>query len=159
MTDLERVLSVNLIGAIRIANGVLPGMVERGSGLLVNVASIAGLRAYSGHSAYCASKFGLVGWSRAVRKDLRGTGVRVGIVCPPAVDTGFFETAGRPEIRDENRKNGMVSPEDVARSILGLIEQEQDEVVISSRARLLYALDRVAPQLVDGLQRWKDRNR
>ena len=157
--DLERVLNVNLIGAIRVANDVLPGMVARGSGTLVNVASIAGLRAYAGHSAYCASKFGLVGWSRAIRKDLRGSGVHVGIVCPPAVDTGFFETAGRPEIREDNRKNGMVSPTEVAQSILELIVKGQNEVVISARARLLYALDRVAPRVVDGLQKWKDRDR
>lgn len=156
-SDLERILAVNLVGAIRVANGVLPGMVERGEGVMVNIASIAGLRAYAAHSAYCASKFGLVGWSKAVRKELRGTGVRVSIVCPPAVDTPFFETAGRPEFREENKKNGMVSPVDVARSIVSAISESPEQVVISPRARLLYALDRVAPSFVDRLQQWKDR--
>jgi short-subunit dehydrogenase len=155
--DLERILSVNLVGAVRVASQVLPSMVERGSGVVINVASVAGVRGYASHSAYCASKFGLVGWSRAIRKDLRGTGVSVCIVCPPAVDTPFFATAGRPEFREENKKNGMVSPVEVARHIVQSITAEQAEVVISGRARLLYALDRLAPSFVDRLQQWKDR--
>jgi short-subunit dehydrogenase len=155
--DLERVLQVNLVGAVRVANGVLPRMVARGSGVMVSVASVAGLRGYPRHSAYCASKFGLVGWSRAIRKDLRGTGVSVSIICPPAVDTPFFETAGRAEFRQENKKNGMVSPVEVARCIVRAILDEQTEVVISGRARMLHALDRMAPSLVDRLQKWKGR--
>lgn len=155
--DLERILSVNLVGAVRVANHFLPMMVAQGSGTMVSVASIAGLRAYGKHSAYCASKFGLVGWSKSVRKDLRGTGVSVSIVCPPAVDTPFFATAGRPEIREENRKNGMVTPEEVAETVVKVIAEQTPQVVISGRAKLLYALDRMVPSFVDRLQQFKDR--
>ena len=86
-----------------------------------------------------------------------GNGVSVSIVCPPAVDTPFFATAGRPEIREENRKNGMVTPEEVAETVVKVIGEQTPQVVISGRAKLLYALDRMVPSFVDRLQQFKDR--
>jgi short-subunit dehydrogenase len=72
------------------------------------------------------------------------------------VDTPFFETAGRADIREENKKNGMVSPGLVARAIVEAIDGDRDEVIISGRARLLHLLDGVAPSVIDRLQQWKD---
>ena len=62
--DLSTILDVNLLGVARVTQAVLPSMVTAGRGVIVNVASVAGRRAYPRHTAYCASKHALIGWSR-----------------------------------------------------------------------------------------------
>ena len=81
-SDFRRVLDVNLLGVMRMTRAILPSMIDQGSGIVVNVASVAGHRGYPRHTAYCASKHALVGYSRALRKDLQGTGVQIVEVCP-----------------------------------------------------------------------------
>lgn len=150
--DVQRILDVNLLGAVRMTRALLPGMVERADGAIVNVASVAGLRGYPEHTAYCASKHALVGWSRALRKDLRGSGVSVVTICPPAVNTPFFANAGFPDFRERHRGLSLMSPEAVAKAIVDATARGEWEVVLSARARALRVLDRVAPRLLDRLQ-------
>jgi uncharacterized protein len=157
--DLQRVLDVNLLGCVRVAGAFLPDMRAAGRGCLVQMASVAGLRGYPRHTAYCASKHALVGWSRALRKDLRGSGVDVVVVCPPAVDTPFFANAGYTTWREDHPGFAPMRPEAVADATIEAIRRRRREVVVSPRARALHALDQLAPSLVDGLQAWKTRLR
>jgi len=79
---------------------ILPGMIERRSGHVVNIASAAGLVSNPGMSVYCASKWAMVGWSDSVRLELEAanTGVRVTTVLPYYIDTGMFEGVRSPFI-------------------------------------------------------------
>lgn len=155
--DFERVLAVDLLGCVRVAQAFLPTMVQAGSGCLVNIASVAGLRGYPRHTAYCAAKHGLIGWSRALRKDLQGTGVSVVVVCPPAVDTPFFERAGYFTWKQDHPGFQPMTADAVATGVVRALQRRTRQVVLSRRAQLLYAVDTAAPGLIDGLQAWKNR--
>jgi short-subunit dehydrogenase len=145
LDDLRLLLEVDLVGAVRVAQALLPGMITRGSGTLVQLASVASLRGFSRQTAYCAAKHALVGWSEALRQELRGSGVRVCVVCPPAVDTPFFARAGWPEVVREHPRWRPLSAEHVAAATLEAVARGDEELVLGSRLRLLQAATRVSP--------------
>ncbi|MCB9777259.1 MAG: SDR family NAD(P)-dependent oxidoreductase [Alphaproteobacteria bacterium] len=154
--DIQKVMDVNLYGAVRLTRALLPAMVERGDGVVCSIASVAGERGYPKHTAYCASKHALIGWSRALQKDLRGTGVDVVIVCPPAVDTPFFENAGFADYKAQHPGLALMHPDAVAAGTLDAVQRRAGQVILSPRARVLWLLDKLAPPVVERLQRWKD---
>jgi NADP-dependent 3-hydroxy acid dehydrogenase YdfG len=111
-------IAVNLRGTFLVNRAVLPGMLERGSGLIVNLGSVAGRKAYKGNAAYSASKFGLRGYHEVLLEELRGTGVRASLVEPAATDTSIWDELDPDENpRLPNRKE-MLRPEDVAEAVL-----------------------------------------
>jgi uncharacterized protein len=131
---LSAVLDVNLLGVVRMTQAILPSMVKAAQGVIVNVASVAGRRAYPRHTAYCASKHALIGWSEALRLDLEGSGVDVVVVNPPAVETPFFEHAGYHTFAEDHPGLRLMSAE-------------------GGLARLLMAASTLAPGLLDELRR------
>lgn len=130
----EKMMDVNFHGARRVAGALLPGMVERGYGRVVSVASSAGLIGYPYVAAYCASKFALVGYTRAAGLELAGKGVGFGAVCPHYVDTpllkssidnlvektGKTEAEARAFFAGENPGGRLVTPGEVADAVLAL---------------------------------------
>jgi short-subunit dehydrogenase len=89
--DLDTTMRTNFTSPIRMAMTLLPHMLERGSGLIVNVSSMGGRLGIAHEAAYCASKFAMAGWSESARIDLDGTGVRVKLVLPGPIDTEIWE--------------------------------------------------------------------
>ncbi len=89
--DWEEMVDTNLKGLLYVTRTVLPGMVERGRGHVVNIGSIAGHEVYPGGNVYCASKFAVTALGRAMAVDTLGTGVRVSSVDPGMVETEFSE--------------------------------------------------------------------
>lgn len=97
--DWRRLFSVNVDGVFRCTRAVLPGMLERHRGSIVNVASVAGISGLTNRFAYCATKGAVVSMTRATALDFAGTGVRVNCVCPGTIDTPWVESmaAGAPD--------------------------------------------------------------
>jgi 2-hydroxycyclohexanecarboxyl-CoA dehydrogenase len=98
----DRTYEVNLKGAFTTTHVALPGMVERGSGRIVNIASEAGKVGSSGSVAYSAAKGGVIAFSKALAREVAGRGVTVNAVCPGPTDTPLLERslAGQPKLRD-----------------------------------------------------------
>ncbi len=111
---LEAMIDVNLKGTLYLAAATLPHLIASGAGDFVSVASVAALRAYPGEAVYNASKFGQLGFTRALDHELREHGVRATNVCPGGIATDFAMGTGRSEGSTE----GMMSAEDVADTVL-----------------------------------------
>lgn len=125
---IDQNLAVNLRAPITLARAALPAMLERGSGHLVFVGSVAGITASPGGSMYSATKFGLRGFADGLRQDLHGTGVGVSTVMPGFVrDAGMFADSGMrlpPGVR-------TVSPERVGQSVVRAIMRNKGEIVVA----------------------------
>ena len=110
----ERVVAVNLLGTAAVVRAAMPHL-ERAGGRVVTVASTLGLRALSDATAYCASKFGVVGFSRALAAETAG---RVGVTCliPGGMQTAFFD--GRPEQYKPPADAKLAPPREVAETVV-----------------------------------------
>ncbi|OBH89033.1 SDR family oxidoreductase [Mycobacterium sp. E2733] len=95
--EVEDVMRVNFFAPMRLTLALLPRMLARGSGLIVNVSSVGGRLGIIHESAYCASKFALCGWSEAMAVDLHGSGVSVKLIEPGPVDTEIWDQPGSEE--------------------------------------------------------------
>lgn len=89
LTDLQRMMDVNVYGAVRCTKAFLPHFLARKKGQVIMMASIAGLAAARNMAFYCASKFALVAISRTLQQELSGTGVYCSVICPGVAQTGF----------------------------------------------------------------------
>jgi NAD(P)-dependent dehydrogenase (short-subunit alcohol dehydrogenase family) len=114
----DRNLAVNLRGPFLVVRALLPAMLERGSGRIVNVGSVAGRRALPGNAAYGASKFGLRGMHEVLVEELRGTGVAATLVEPAATDTRLWDPLAPDERGDLPSRDAMLQPDDVAEAVL-----------------------------------------
>lgn len=125
---------------------------------IVNVASVGGLVAHPLNVAYCASKHALVGFSRALRLELAGTGIQVVTVCPAGTRTEFFEVA-RGEIPFPGTFDRLAAPpEKVARAIVRASRKRRGMVLPGWQAKLLCWADRWLPWLsAAGNVRYRDR--
>src|SRR5262249_34545179 len=119
------VLDVNLRGVITGTKLALRSMLPRGRGHIVNLASISGETYSGGEATYCASKYGVVGFTDACRFELPGRGVHFTLVLPALVDTQL--TAGAGRLRFVNRR---VSPEQVAAAIVGGLRRPRRRVYV-----------------------------
>ena len=149
---LREVMEINFYGQIRVFQAFREGLLGR-RGALLQVASVAGLRGYPDHTAYCASKHALIGWTEALRMEWRGRGVGVHVLCPPAVDTPFFASAGRPNFAADHPGLRLLSAEEVAEAGVAMLERGERRRVVGARARLLYGLSLVAPGVIERLRR------
>ena len=84
---MTRTLATNLVGMASTFHPFLPAMTNRGSGRLVGIGSVAGIRGLPGHGAYCASKAGVISYCESLRGELRASGVKVVTICPGYIDT------------------------------------------------------------------------
>lgn len=118
VASLDAQLGVNLRAPFLLVRALLPGMLARGSGLVVNVGSVAGRRAFPANAAYSASKFGLRGFHEVLLEELRGTGVRATLVEPAATDTELWDPLDPDNDPGLPDRAAMLTPGDVAEAVL-----------------------------------------
>jgi 3-oxoacyl-[acyl-carrier protein] reductase len=117
--DWDRVLNTNLKSVFLVSRAVVPAMIKRGAGDIINISSLAGRNAFAGGGIYCASKWGLQGLSACMAEDLREHGIRVSVICPGSVATGFSTGSARGP-KDPAK---VLSPEDVAHAVEMIVTQ------------------------------------
>lgn len=122
--DVESVMRVNFLAPMRLTLALLPRMLTRNSGLIVNVSSVAGRLGIKHESAYCASKFALCGWSEALAIDLAATGVSVRLIEPGPVDTEIWD---QPDNDAPLYRGPKVSAEEVADGIIAAMDSDNFE--------------------------------
>ncbi|MGL4252688.1 MAG: SDR family oxidoreductase [Fusobacteriaceae bacterium] len=119
----QQMLDVNVMGVMNGMQIVMGDMKERKTGTIINISSIAGVKPFGNHAAYCASKYGVVGLSEVARMELSSHNVRVMRVCPGAVDTELLSHTTSDDIKDgylqwkESTGVGAITPADVAKTI------------------------------------------
>jgi 3-oxoacyl-[acyl-carrier protein] reductase len=120
--DWDSVVNTNLKAAFLLSREVAPGMVRRGCGHIVQIVSLAGKSAFAGGAIYCASKWGLLGFSKCLAEDLRPHGIRVSAICPGTVATDFSPHAGKDTSK-------MLQPEDVAHAVESIVTQSPQSFI------------------------------
>ena len=146
-------MDTNFFGAVYCTQAVLPQMLERGAGSIVNVASITGLMGYARMGGYCATKFAMVGWSEALRDEVIGRGVRVALVCPATTDTEFFVKAERGKMPGASRLMLAVPPQRVARSICAAAADGRYRRVMPPLAAVFMRFKEITPRFAHALFR------
>jgi 3-oxoacyl-[acyl-carrier protein] reductase len=122
--DFDRVVNTNLKGIFLTCRSVLPHMTKRKRGQIINIASIAGKAGSAGRALYCASKFGVVGFTESLYQEVREHGVRVSLICPGSTNTTFSPKESKGKARDR-----MLQPEDVAHAVRMLLGQEANSFI------------------------------
>lgn len=127
LAEVQATMTVNFASPVRLTLALLPGMLERDRGCIVNVSSFGGRAGIPAETAYCASKFALCGWSEAMAIDLWHTGVDVRLILPGAVDTDIWD---RPGSDPAHYAGELAPPEVVAEGIVAAIEGDAFETYV-----------------------------
>lgn len=131
----QKIISINLIGAMNLLHCVLPGMAERGRGKVVNIASDAGRVGSSGEAPYSACKGGIIALTKTLARELANKGVRLNVVCPGLTETNmleqFMQGAGNPEkLREAYRRaipvGRLGKPDDLPGAVLFFASDDAD---------------------------------
>ncbi len=124
LDEVRRAMTVNYLSPVAMTLALLPRMLERRSGTIVNVSSLGGRLGIATEAAYCGSKFALAGWSESLAADLVGTGVSVRLILPGAIDTEIWDQPGN----DAPLYSGPLVPADeVAEGIVASLDSSAFE--------------------------------
>lgn len=126
-------LAVNVRAPFLVIRALLPSMLERGTGTIVNIGSVAGRRAFPGNGSYSASKFGLRGLHEVLVEELRGTGVRASLVEPTATDTELWNSIDLDSDPSLPSREAMLRVDDVADAVLFVATRPESVVVPTLR--------------------------
>ncbi|MFD1772423.1 SDR family NAD(P)-dependent oxidoreductase [Paenibacillus rhizophilus] len=149
--EFNEMMNVNYMGVVRCTKAAVPHMLERGSGQIVNVASMAGKIGTSRAAAYTASKHAVLGFTNALRQELRHSGITVSAVNPGPIETDFFNLADPSGDYVKNVGGFMMSPQYVAEKIVKLMEKDKEELDLPRLAAAGIRLYGLFPRLADKL--------
>lgn len=127
LAHFEEMMDVNYMGTVRCTHAVLPHMIRAGGGHIVNVASMAGKMATAKSTGYAATKHAVLGFTNALRRELRGSGIFVSAINPGPIDTPFFDRADPSGQYVRNVGKFILLPERVAAAIVSVMERRTRE--------------------------------
>ena len=136
----KAMIDVNLVGVINGTQAAMDRMKPRRRGRIVNIASQAGKAGMAGGATYCATKFGVIGFSEAVRAELKGSGVSISWILPGLVNTDL--AAGLPDIPLMD----MLTPDDIANAVVQALTEGGSEIWVPARNQWLDAPVRLLPR-------------
>lgn len=122
--DFETLIETNLRGIFFACRYVLPSMIERKTGHIINIASIAGKVGGPGRAVYSSTKFGVIGFTESLAEEVREHGIRATVICPGSTDTSFS-----PQSKAGKGREKMLRPEDVAHVVRMIVTQEPNSFI------------------------------
>lgn len=131
--DFDTMMDTNMRSTFLFSRHAVPPMIQRGSGAIITIASMAGVMGFAGEAAYCASKFAQVGFTQALDRELRPRGVKVGVICPGGVKTEFAIGTGRTA--EGVAASEMLDADDVASAALLMATQPAGARIVEIRMR------------------------
>lgn len=147
---MERLFRINYFGTTYMVRAVLPAMTERGEGRIVVFGSIAGVALVPKMGAYCATKAAVNVYMEVLQNEIRGTGVRAHLVCPPAVNTPLvdqsIETDTPGSILEAKKSGRLADPEKMIDAIEKGVRKDKD-IIYPAEARFLYLWRALLPKL------------
>lgn len=149
--EIERIIQVNLLGAIYGVKAVLPYMKQQGEGTIINIASVLAMRSVPYQAAYCAAKHGLKGFSESLRLELKHahSGIHVTLILPSSINTPLF-THARSKLGVKPMPIPPIyEPQTVAEAILFAAEHPRRQIIVGGAGKLLTLLERISPSLAD----------
>jgi short-subunit dehydrogenase len=144
LADMERMMRVNYLGSLYFTKLLLPGMVERGKGWIVFVASVAGKIGTPEETAYAATKFALVGLAEALSLEVEDAGVHVLTVCPGVIRTPFFDAEALERMPPVTRRQ-WVEPEALVEAIVKALAAGKREITFPRGLAVAYVVRALAP--------------
>jgi short-subunit dehydrogenase len=148
----DRLMRVNLLSHIQFTRELLPSMLELREAHVLNVCSVLGLVGMPKVTAYCTSKFGMVGFSEALRNEFGREGLGVTALCPGFVTTNLFTNAPLEKSEEEHKVPPRIictTPERVANAAVKAIYRNRRLVTVEPFAKFMYAMKRLAPWAMD----------
>jgi NAD(P)-dependent dehydrogenase (short-subunit alcohol dehydrogenase family) len=147
---MEKLFRINYFGTTYMVRAVLPAMLQRGSGRIIAFGSIAGIALVPKMGAYCATKAAVNAYMEVLQNEIRDSGVRVHLVCPPAVNTPLVDqtlTTDSPgSIKEAKEKGRLADPEKIIDAIEKGVRKDRD-IIYPGEARLLYLWRALLPKL------------
>ena len=133
--EYDETMDTNVRSTFLFTHFAVPQMIKQGSGIILMIASMAGIYGFAGQAVYCASKFAEIGLTQALDKELRPHGIKVGAICPGGTKTEFALGKGRTV--ESVSKSGMLEPDDVASAILLACTQSTKSRIIEIKMRTM----------------------
>ncbi len=149
--QLHETMAVNFYGMWYTIRALVPHM-QKSGGRIVNVASMAGFMGIFGYTDYSASKFAVMGFSEALRSELKSYGIQVSVLCPPDTDTPGFHTENKTKPVETALISGTVKPMPVAvvaRAMIAGMEKRKAVIIPGLEGKFVYGLKRLVPGLVE----------
>lgn len=148
---IEAIMRTNYLGMVYCTHAVLPSMIGRGKGHIVNISSVAGKIGTLRMSAYCASKFAMNGFSESLYYELEPLGINVSVVCPGAVRTDFNKAFA--DTPPKSPPALVITAEAVSRAVIAAIERRRFELIIPRWSAFVCWVKRMAPNLLRSVLR------
>lgn len=149
----EETMKINLYGVWNTCSFMVPFMKQKG-GYIVNTSSVAGLVGVFGYTDYSASKFAIIGFSEALRSELKPYNITVSVLCPPDTDTPGFEVENKTkpdETKEISKSAKLLTPDEVAQALLRGMKKKHFIILANFDSTLTWIAKRYAPWLVEAV--------
>lgn len=148
----DDMINLNLFGLVHTCKAITPYFMKEKRGIILNTSSMAGFLGLFGYTAYCSSKFAVIGFSEALQRELQPYGIHISVLCPPNTKTPGLERENKvkpKEVLKTEEKAKVVSPEEVSQATLKFLKKKKRIIIPTFDGRLAYCLNRISPRIID----------
>jgi len=157
--QIRGMMETNYMGTVHVCKAIEPHLRKKGGGQIVTTSSLAGFMGLFGYTGYCGSKFAVIGFSEALRRELKPFGIRVSVLCPPTTRTPGLKTENKvkpAEVWEMEQKSKAVDPDFVAAKLLRGLKNGKFLIIPTLDGKVAYYLNRYAPWILELFLKRKD---